>query len=60
MPTGALPPKPMQALSPYIRAIGPFLIPCVVLTGYLMGKATLIGLREKRAKRELGGGSGHH
>ncbi len=55
-----MPERPMQALAPYIRKIGPFLIPCVVLTGYLMGTASLAGLRAKRANREMEAGSGHH
>ncbi|PIK56136.1 hypothetical protein BSL78_06955 [Apostichopus japonicus] len=57
MPAGAMPSRPVQALAPYVRQIGPFLIPCVVLTGYLMTKATIIGLREKRAKQAMGGDS---
>ncbi len=60
MPAGAMPEKPMQALSPYLRKIGPFLIPCVVLTGYLMATASVAGLRAKRANREMEAGSGHH
>jgi len=58
MPT-LWPKDPIALWRPYVREIGPFLFPCVLITGYLMGKATLFGLRENKKKEALTS-SGHH